>query len=178
MRLSEEERTEKKFDCPGCKKPIDLMLGYASTAQTQSLPPILHPRKKLKRWQVVLILLLALWVVGTLIQGIEKHGASSASRSKEDATDAYFARIAGEYVGTSEMGSSTGSASLTINPNGTAFLKYAQEGDGMALENGLLNKDGQSLKFKSLNGGGTYDLQVSGKTIVLNGYHWRCVLSK
>ena len=86
--------------------------------------------------------------------------------------------FAGTYSGSSTMGYTTGSAKITINEDCTALLVYSQNSFGGDRETGEIYKEGSDYKFKSTNGGGTYDLTISDNKIVLNGFNWECVMTR
>lgn len=86
--------------------------------------------------------------------------------------------FSGTYSGSSKMGYTSGSAKITINGDCSATLTYDQGNYGGDTEKGEIVKEGSNYKFKSTSGGGTYDLTISSNVIIVEGFNWRCVLTK
>lgn len=110
-------------------------------------------------------------------------GKNNNTSSKVDNTvksnESPFNNIAGFYSGTSQMGYSTGTASIRINTDGNADLTYDQGSYGGTTEYGYLEKDGyESYKFHSTSGGGIYALRKTIYGVVLEGTNWRCEMNK
>ena len=86
--------------------------------------------------------------------------------------------LSGTYHGTSKMGYTNGTAKITINNDCSASLTYDQGSLGGATEKGEIIKEGANYKFKSMSGGGTYNLTISNNKVVLDGSNWHCVMTK
>ncbi|MCF7802494.1 MAG: hypothetical protein K9N34_10825 [Candidatus Marinimicrobia bacterium] len=154
--------------CPECKKKISDTTdtcpncGYQLTPE--KISEIKEEEKKKKRGcgigcLSIIVIIIILGIIGSL--------------NEINCND-----FSGTYSGTSEMGFTTGTAKIKINNDCSATLTYYQGSMGGETEKGEIIKDGDSYKFKSTGGGGTYNLKISTNKIILEGYNWRCVMTK
>lgn len=126
-----------------------------------------------KYWILILSILLIVGVAS-------KNNTNTTSTDDNIKTEAsQFGDIGGTYSGTSQMGYSTGTASIEIDLDGSAVLTYDQGSYGGATEYGYIEKVGyMAYKFHSTSGGGTYDLRKTIYGVVLEGSNWRCEMNK
>jgi len=125
-------------------------------------------KKKRAGCLIVIAILVVLYIIGK-VSNDDKTNTGNESVCND---------IVGFYSGTSQMGYTTGSASLRIDSDCSADLSYDQGDYGGTSESGYIEKEGSNYKFHSTSGGGTYDLYVSNNKIVLEGYNWKCVMTK
>lgn len=68
---------------------------------------------------------------------------------------------------------------IIFKPHSVFIQKHYDQGSlGEATENGRIEAKDGGFQFISTSGGGTYDIQSDGNSLVLEGNNWRCELEK
>jgi len=98
------------------------------------------------------------------------------SESPNSNSSLHCNNISGTYSGTSQIGYTSGSAKIIINDDCSAAFFYDQGLKSVKVYGKIIKVD-LKYKFKSFNYG-TYDINISNNSVVLDGNNWRCVMTK